>query len=112
MNRIFPSIILLVAVVTVRAGDYDETVAGTSYMLRSAEITAAIHLKSGHIKGIWDNETGQQYIADSYDTYFLENRGGSKAAEQASIAPLLQNADFESGVNDGVPASWLKVKHA
>ena len=90
-----------------RAGEHFDTAAATSFMLGSEHLTVAIHKQSGHIKGIWETRTGRRITRESYDTYFLENRGGSNARRvTAPTAALLKNSSFEDGLVDAVPAAW------
>ena len=64
--------VALLASLQTPAGEYFETVAGTSHMVQNAHIICAAHLKTGHIKGLWDVDAGQQYLSDSHDTYYLQ----------------------------------------
>ena len=103
--------LILVALIAIArpslAGDDLDTMAPTSFMLEGEHMIAAIHKQSGHVTGIWNARTGRQIIRDSYDTYLLENRGGTRRhrAEDAPAA-VFTNADFEGGVTNGVPDGW------
>ena len=108
----------MVAVVVVLAvggvgqgGEYFDTVAGTSHLLMSEHVTCAIHLQSGHIKGLFDNDTGQQYIVDSYDTYYLKTENGDeiKASEKDD---KVQESKVEEGVSVEVVCTNAALPYA
>ena len=90
--------ILLILRAETGAGEYFDTVAGTSHMLVSEAVTCAIDMRSGHIKGLYDNETGQQYLSASYDTYYLKTEDGNevKAGERDD---KIEDAGIEEGVH-------------
>jgi hypothetical protein len=80
------------------AGEYFDTVFGTSFMLASDQVTCAIHLQTGHVKGFYDNETGQRYVVDSYDTYHLQTENGDEITADERDDKVLEH-QVEDGVS-------------
>lgn len=77
---------LLLAALPAAAGEYFDTVHGTSHMLQSGQLVAAVHLKSGHLKGLWDVDAGQQYVVESADRYYFETKEKKwEAAEKDDV---------------------------
>jgi hypothetical protein len=80
------------------AGEYFDTVFGTSFALAGEQVTCAIHLQSGHIKGLYDNDTGQRYVAESYDTYSLQTETGDEVKADERDDKMLEHRT-EDGVS-------------